>query len=55
MTSLQLLLLNANEIECIRRDAFRDLHSLSLLSLYNNNLQSLANGTFEQLKAIQTL
>lgn len=55
LTSLQLLLLNANEISCIRKDAFRDLHSLSLLSLYDNNIQSLANGTFDAMKSIQTL
>ena len=47
MTSLQLLLLNANEIECIRRDAFRDLHSLSLLSLYDNNLQSWVSNRWD--------
>lgn len=55
LSSLQLLLLNANEISCIRKDAFRDLHSLSLLSLYDNNIQTLANGTFDAMKSIQTL
>ncbi|GFG30556.1 hypothetical protein Cfor_10839, partial [Coptotermes formosanus] len=48
-------LLNANEISCIRKDTFKDLHSLNLLSLYDNNIQSLANGTFDPLKSIQTL
>ncbi|XP_022165638.1 protein slit-like [Myzus persicae] len=55
LTSLQLLLLNANEISCIRRDAFRDLHSVNLLSLYDNNIKSLANGTFDYMRSIQTL
>lgn len=31
LTSLQLLLLNANEISCIRKDSFKDLHSVNLL------------------------
>lgn len=55
LTSLQLLLLNANEISCIRKDSFKDLTSLNLLSLYDNNIQSLANGTFDSMKSIQTL
>ncbi|CAH2208741.1 jg602, partial [Pararge aegeria aegeria] len=31
LTSLQLLLLNSNEITCVRKDTFRDLQSLKLL------------------------
>jgi hypothetical protein len=31
LTSLQLLLLNANRISCVRRDSFKDLHNLNLL------------------------
>uniref|UniRef100_A0A182PQM3 Protein slit n=1 Tax=Anopheles epiroticus TaxID=199890 RepID=A0A182PQM3_9DIPT len=50
-----MLLLNANEISCVRKDAFKDLHNLSLLSLYDNKIQSLANGTFDALRSIQTL
>ena len=48
-------LLNANKINCIRPDAFQDLQNLSLLSLYDNRIQSLAKGTFTSLRAIQTL
>jgi hypothetical protein len=48
-------LLNANKINCIRPDAFQDLQNLSLLSLYDNKIQSLAKGTFTSLRAIQTL
>uniref|UniRef100_A0A3Q3IRI7 Slit homolog 2 (Drosophila) n=1 Tax=Monopterus albus TaxID=43700 RepID=A0A3Q3IRI7_MONAL len=53
--SLQLLLLNANKIACLRVDAFQDLHNLNLLSLYDNKLQTIAKGTFSSLRAIQTL
>lgn len=48
-------LLNANKINCIRLDAFQDLQNLSLLSLHDNKIQSLAKGTFTSLRAIQTL
>lgn len=48
-------LLNANKINCVRADAFQDLQNLSLLSLYDNKIQSLAKGTFTSLRAIQTL
>lgn len=50
-----LRLLNANKINCIRPDAFQDLQNLSLLSLYDNKIQSLAKGTFTSLRTIQTL
>uniref|UniRef100_A0A670ZAV2 Slit guidance ligand 2 n=1 Tax=Pseudonaja textilis TaxID=8673 RepID=A0A670ZAV2_PSETE len=53
--ALQLLLLNANKINCLRVDAFQDLHNLNLLSLYDNKLQTIAKGTFSPLRAIQTL
>ncbi|CAF4626273.1 unnamed protein product [Rotaria sp. Silwood2] len=55
LNSLQLLLLNANKIVCIRADTFRGLEKLSLLSLYDNQLKTLINGTFNSLKNIQTL
>lgn len=48
-------LLNANKINCIRADAFADLQNLSLLSLYDNKIQTLVKGTFATLRAIQTL
>jgi slit protein 2 len=48
-------LLNANKIICIRGDTFRGLEKLSLLSLYDNQLKTLANDTFTPLKSIQTL
>lgn len=50
-----LRLLNANKINCLRVDAFQDLHNLNLLSLYDNKLQTIAKGTFSSLRAIQTL
>lgn len=48
-------LLNANKINCLRVDAFQDLHNLNLLSLYDNKLQTIAKGTFSPLRAIQTM
>jgi len=48
-------LLNANKIVCIHGDTFRGLEKLSLLSLYDNQLKSLANETFKPLKNLQTL
>lgn len=48
-------LLNANKIVCVRGDTFRGLEKLSLLSLYDNQLKTLANETFTPLKSIQTL
>lgn len=48
-------LLNANKIHCVRANAFQDLQNLSLLSLYDNKIQTLAKGTFTSLRAIQTL
>ncbi|KAG9337099.1 hypothetical protein JZ751_029767 [Albula glossodonta] len=53
--TLLLVLLNANKINCLRVDAFQDLHNLNLLSLYDNKLQTIAKGTFASLRAIQTL
>lgn len=50
-----LRLLNANKIHCVRANAFQDLQNLSLLSLYDNKIQTLAKGTFTSLRAIQTL
>ncbi|MED6281939.1 Slit 1 protein [Characodon lateralis] len=55
LVSLELLLLNANKIHCIRATAFKDLENLALLSLYDNKIQSLAKGTFGSLHSIQTL
>ncbi|KAF4790617.1 hypothetical protein TURU_138741 [Turdus rufiventris] len=52
---LRRILLNANKINCLRVDAFQDLHNLNLLSLYDNKLQTIAKGTFSPLRAIQTL
>ncbi|EPY81129.1 slit 2 isoform 2-like protein [Camelus ferus] len=49
------ILLNANKINCLRVDAFQDLHNLNLLSLYDNKLQTIAKGTFSPLRAIQTM
>ena len=40
---------------CVRRDTFRGLEKLSLLSLYDNKLKTLVNNTFAPLKNIQTL
>uniref|UniRef100_A0A336M078 CSON009074 protein n=1 Tax=Culicoides sonorensis TaxID=179676 RepID=A0A336M078_CULSO len=55
LTSLQLLLLNANAITCIKRDTFKDLRNLSLLSLYDNNIKTIFDGTLEPLLNIRTL
>lgn len=48
-------LLNANKINCLRVNTFQDLQSLSLLSLYDNKLQTVSKGLFAPLQAIQTL
>ncbi|XDB61699.1 hypothetical protein AB1E18_015057 [Capra hircus] len=48
-------LLNANKINCLRVNTFQDLQSLSLLSLYDNKLQTISKGLFAPLQAIQTL
>uniref|UniRef100_A0A673GTR6 Slit homolog 1 protein-like n=1 Tax=Sinocyclocheilus rhinocerous TaxID=307959 RepID=A0A673GTR6_9TELE len=52
---LSFRLLNANKIHCVRVNVFHDLENLSLLSLYDNKIQTLAKGTFTPLKSIQTL
>uniref|UniRef100_A0A671S780 Slit homolog 1 protein-like n=1 Tax=Sinocyclocheilus anshuiensis TaxID=1608454 RepID=A0A671S780_9TELE len=52
---LSFRLLNANKIHCVHVNVFHDLENLSLLSLYDNKIQTLAKGTFTPLKSIQTL
>lgn len=53
--SLQLLLLNANQLHCIRRGTFDPLTDLNLLSLYDNRIKSISNETFHRLQKLQTL
>ncbi|VDP26887.1 unnamed protein product [Soboliphyme baturini] len=53
--NLQLLLLNANKLQCIRKETFSALSNLNLLSLYDNQIKSLADGTFADLIHLQTL
>uniref|UniRef100_A0A8B9L9Q5 Slit homolog 3 (Drosophila) n=1 Tax=Astyanax mexicanus TaxID=7994 RepID=A0A8B9L9Q5_ASTMX len=48
-------LLNANKINCLRVNTFKDLQSLNLLSLYDNKLQTISKGLFTPLRAIKTL
>uniref|UniRef100_A0A803VV60 Slit guidance ligand 3 n=1 Tax=Ficedula albicollis TaxID=59894 RepID=A0A803VV60_FICAL len=55
LVSLQLLLLNANKINCLRVNTFQGLHNLKLLSLYDNKLQTVSKGLFAPLRSIQTL
>uniref|UniRef100_A0A8C0EX02 Slit guidance ligand 3 n=1 Tax=Bubo bubo TaxID=30461 RepID=A0A8C0EX02_BUBBB len=55
LVSLQLLLLNANKINCLRVNTFQGLHNLKLLSLYDNKLQTISKGLFAPLRSIQTL
>uniref|UniRef100_A0A8D0L6P3 Slit guidance ligand 3 n=1 Tax=Sphenodon punctatus TaxID=8508 RepID=A0A8D0L6P3_SPHPU len=55
LVSLQLLLLNANKINCLRVNTFQDLHNLNLLSLYDNKLQTISKGLLAPLQSIQTL
>ena len=43
------------KINCLRVNTFQDLQSLSLLSLYDNKLQTISKGLFAPLQAIQTL
>uniref|UniRef100_A0AAY4EM14 Slit homolog 3 (Drosophila) n=1 Tax=Denticeps clupeoides TaxID=299321 RepID=A0AAY4EM14_9TELE len=45
---LKRMLLNANKINCLRVNTFKDLQSLSLLSLYDNKLQTISKGLFTQ-------
>merc|ERR1712020_841431 len=44
-----------NKIKCIRKDTFKDLRSVNLLSLYDNKIHTLENGTFRGLTRLQTL
>lgn len=53
--NLQLLLLNANKIQCIHRNAFNNLTNLNLLSLYDNKIKSIANESFNELINLTTL
>uniref|UniRef100_A0A672N047 Slit homolog 3 protein-like n=1 Tax=Sinocyclocheilus grahami TaxID=75366 RepID=A0A672N047_SINGR len=55
LVSLQLLLLNANKINCLRVNTFKDLQNLNLLSLYDNKLQTISKGLFTPLRTIKTL
>uniref|UniRef100_A0A671LKK8 Slit homolog 3 protein-like n=1 Tax=Sinocyclocheilus anshuiensis TaxID=1608454 RepID=A0A671LKK8_9TELE len=55
LVSLQLLLLNANKINCLRVNTFKDLQNLNLLSLYDNKLQTISKGLFTPLRSIKTL
>lgn len=48
-------LLNANKINCLRVNTFKDLQNLNLLSLYDNKLQTISKGLFTPLRAIKTL
>ncbi|GAA6099214.1 slit homolog 3 protein [Tachysurus ichikawai] len=52
---LKRMLLNANKINCLRVNTFKDLQSLNLLSLYDNKLQTISKGLFTPLRAIKTL
>ncbi|PIO67529.1 leucine rich repeat domain protein, partial [Teladorsagia circumcincta] len=55
LNSLQLLLLNANQLQCIRQGTFDSLSELNLLSLYDNQIKSISNETFHKLHKLQTL
>uniref|UniRef100_A0A673MMG0 Slit homolog 3 protein-like n=1 Tax=Sinocyclocheilus rhinocerous TaxID=307959 RepID=A0A673MMG0_9TELE len=48
-------LLNANKINCLRVNTFKDLQNLNLLSLYDNKLQTISKGLFTPLRSIKTL
>ena len=51
LTSLQVLLLNSNQLQCLRDGIFRDLSQLRLLSLYDNQLRAIAETAFSPLGA----
>uniref|UniRef100_A0A914H9P7 Uncharacterized protein n=1 Tax=Globodera rostochiensis TaxID=31243 RepID=A0A914H9P7_GLORO len=54
--SLQVLLLNGNQLECVRNDLFRGLNELKLLSLYDNKIRSITQSTFAPFaRSLQTL
>jgi len=46
-SQLQLLLLNTNRLQCLHRHTFKGMKKLALLSLYDNQLRFIPNGTFD--------
>ncbi|CBY34307.1 unnamed protein product [Oikopleura dioica] len=55
LTNLKELSLRNNEISCIANDTFTpfDMHKLSRLDLYENNLQEIGDGTLQQLSTLE--
>ncbi|KAL3095408.1 hypothetical protein niasHS_007507 [Heterodera schachtii] len=54
--SLQVLLMNGNQLECLRNEVFRGLNQLKLLSLYDNKIRSISQATFAPFaRSLQTL
>ena len=55
LTNLKDLSLRDNDISCIANDTFTpfDLHKLSRLDLFQNNLQEIGDGTLQKLSTLQ--
>lgn len=50
-----LRMLRSNRISCIHNDSFTGLRNVRLLSLYDNQIATIAPGAFDTLQALSTL
>lgn len=48
-------MLRNNRISCIHNDSFTGLRSVRLLSLYDNQISTIAPGAFDTLQSLSTL
>lgn len=48
-------MLRNNKISCVHNDSFTGLHNVRLLSLYDNQLTTIAPGAFDTLQTLSTL
>lgn len=48
-------MLRSNRISCIHNDSFTGLRNVRLLSLYDNQIATIAPGAFDTLQALSTL
>lgn len=52
---LSLRMLRSNRISCVGNDSFIGLSSVRLLSLYDNQITTIAPGAFDTLHSLSTL
>lgn len=48
-------MLRNNRISCIHNDSFTGLRNVRLLSLYDNQISTIAPGAFDTLQSLSTL